>query len=203
MKHADPEIHALTTAEIARQIRLHSDRRMQIVNERAAMYATALKNGGASESPVIDDDEKAARQHAKSLLNGSAPASLSVVESGITLDKILYREQRGIDIALKILTDKDLVARAADAVAWAEANSDQWRALCREIVLTTIRLDALEHSARELIGQCGDVFSVRLPMGNIVGGRSISETPIGELTEIALAEGVVTSADIRKAKNVS
>jgi hypothetical protein len=39
-------------------------------------------------------------------------------------------------------------------------------------------------------------------MGNVIGGRPISEKPIIDLTEIALAEGVITSAEIRKAKNV-
>jgi len=198
------EIHELTSAEIARQIRMHSERRLQITNERASIYSSALKNGGATETPaVIDDDEKAARSHAKHLLNGAAPESLSSVESSITLDKKLYREQRGIDIALKILADKDLVARATEAVEWAEAHSDEWRQLVREIVITTIRLNALERRAGELLGGCGDIFAVRLPLVNVIGGRAISETPIGDLTETALAQGVVTSAEIRKAQNVS
>lgn len=200
-KHTD-EIHKLTSAEINRQIRMHTERRSQIVNERAAMYGAALKNGGSVESPVVDADERAAREHAKTLLNGSAPASL-LLPPDISRDKILYREQRGIDIALKILTDKDLVARAADAVAWAEANGDKWLALCRETVLTVIKLEALEDRARQLLGECGDVFSVRLPMANVVGGRSITETPISELTETALADGIVTNAEIRKAQNVT
>src|SRR4029077_446351 len=114
---------------------------------------------------------------------------------------MLLREQRGIDIALKILTNKELAGRAADAVSWAEVNGDRWRSLCRRIVLMTIELQALEHSASELLGECGDIFAIRLPMANIVGGRPVSETPIRELTDAALAEGVVTSAEIRKAKN--
>jgi hypothetical protein len=200
-KHTS-EIHALTTAEIARQCRMHNERRLQIVNERAAMYSNALKNGGSVETPIVDADERAAREHAKRLLNGSAPESLSLPPE-ITRDRTLLREMRGIDIVLKILENKGLVARATEAVAWAESHGDQWRALCREIVLTAIKLEALEHGARELIGQCGDIFAVRLPMANIVGGRPISETAISDLTEAALAEGVVTSAEIRKAKNVA
>lgn len=200
-KHTDSEIHKLTTAEIARQVRTHTERRQQILDERHAICVHALKTGATSDAPIVDADERAAREHAKRLLNGSAPESLSLPPE-ITRDKILYREQRGIDIALKILTDKGLVARAADAVSWAEANNEKWRALCREIVLTAIKLEALEHSASELLGQCSDIFSVRLPMANVVGGRPISETPIKELTETALAQGVVTSSEIRKAKNV-
>jgi hypothetical protein len=202
MAMKNTEIHALTTAEISRQIRMHNERRIQIINQRADLYTTALKNGGSSETPVIDDDEKAARQHAKHLLNGAAPESLSSTESGITLDKKLYRELRGVDIALKILGDKDLVARAADAVVWEEEHADEWRTLCRETVLTAIKLDALESRARQLLEQCVDLSAVRLPMVNIVGSRSISEIPLSDLAETALAQGVVTEAELRKAQNV-
>jgi hypothetical protein len=193
------EIHTLTTAEIARQVAIHTARRRQIVNERAAMFANALKNGGSTESPVVDSDERAAREHAKALLNGAAPPSLSLPPE-ITRDKALFREQRGIDIALRILADESLAARAADAVAWSETHSDQWGALCREIALAAIRLQALENRARELIGQCPDIFAVRLPMTNLIGGRTVAEIPVSDLTDAAISEGVITLAEIRKAQ---
>src|SRR5437588_4714528 len=93
------EIHALTSAEIERQIRIHSERRQQIVAERAAMFSSALKNGTTNdETPVADADERAAREHAMNLLDGAAPANLAL-PAELTRDKMLYREQRGIDIA--------------------------------------------------------------------------------------------------------
>ena len=138
------QIHALTVSEINRQVAIHSARRRQIVEQRASIYAAAQKNGSASDAPIIDADEKAAREHAKKLLNGAAPASLSALESGVTLDKFLYREKRGIDIALKILDDQELVAKAVEAVEWGEAHSAEWRQLAREITLTAVRLDALD-----------------------------------------------------------
>jgi hypothetical protein len=195
----DSEIHGLTTAEIGRQLKLHSERRAQIVNERAEMYRNAPKAG-----QVIDADEGAARQLAKTLLNGSAPESLSLPPEEIshTRDRLLAREMRAIDIVLKILGDKDLAARAAEAVEWAEAHSGEWRGLCREITLTATKLDALDAKARNLLGQCGDIFAVRLPMANIVGGgRPIFEIPVEVLIEAALADGVVTSAEVKKASN--
>jgi hypothetical protein len=192
-------IHALTVAEINRQVKIHVERSQQIMNERAAMYASALKNGYGGDTPVVDADERAAREHAKSLLNGSAPESLSLPPE-ITRDRMLLREQRGIEIVLKILSDKSLVARATEAVEWAEANGDKWRALCRDVTLTAIRLDALERTSQEMIARCPDIHAVNLPMGNIVGGRAISETPISDLTERALSQGIVTSAEIRKAQ---
>jgi hypothetical protein len=194
-------IHALTVAEIVRIDAPFAERELQIQNKRAEIYSTSLKNGGAQSTPIIDDDEKAALQHAKHLLNGNAPNSLSLPPD-ITLDKQLYREWRGIKIARKIFADKTLVARATEAVEWAEAHGAQWRFLCRDTTLTAIKLDALERAAQEMIGQCPDIFAVRLPMGNKIGGRAISEIPISDLTDAALAEGVVSHAEIRKAKHV-
>src|ERR1035437_4843868 len=160
MKNTETEIHELTRAEIGRQVKLHTERRQQIVNDRADMYASALKNGGGGDTPVLDADERAAREHAKRLLNGAAPESLSLPPE-ITRDRMLLREQRGIEITLKVLADKDLAARAAEAVEWAEANRGKWRALCHEITLTAIRLEAVEARARRLLGGCGDLFAVR------------------------------------------
>src|SRR5712664_3689984 len=122
-------IHTLTVAEIARIDAPLAERELQILNKRAEIYSTALTNGGAQSTPIVSDDEKAALQHAKRLLNGNAPDSLSLPPD-ITLDKQLYREGRGIQIARKILADKTLVARATEAVEWAEAHGAQWRALC-------------------------------------------------------------------------
>jgi hypothetical protein len=200
MATKNTEIHALTTAEIGRQVKIHTDRSQQIKNERAAMYAHALKNGGRVDTPIVDADERAACEHAKSLLNGSAPESLSLPPE-ITRDRMLLREQRGIEITLKVLADKTLVARAAEAVEWAEANRGEYRALCREITLTAIKLEAVEARARELLRGCGDLFAVKLPMVIITNSRSISEIPLSDLKDAALAEGVVTQGEIRKAQN--
>jgi hypothetical protein len=103
-------IYELTTAEIARQTAPLNARYQEIVSERAANYRSALKNGGGGATPIIDPDERAAREHAKNLLNGSAPGSL-LLPPEITRDRALLREQRGIEIALKIFASKDLVAR--------------------------------------------------------------------------------------------
>jgi hypothetical protein len=201
MKRTDPNIHDLTAQEIARQVAPLSLRRVQIMNERAALYAHALKNGGGGETSVVDADERAAREHAKFLLNGHAPAMLSMPPD-LTRDKILYREQRGIDIALKILSDKDLVARAAEAVEWGESHADEWRRVAREITLAAVRLDALERHARKLLAGCCDLSAVRLPMVMIANARSISDVPIIDLKAAALAENIVSNNEIKKAEHV-
>jgi hypothetical protein len=196
----DPQIYEMTAAEIGRQIQRHAARRVEIVSERAALYSIATKAGGSAETTIADADERAARQHAKNLLNGAAPESLSLPQE-IDRDRILLREQRGIDLAIKILSDKGLVARASEAVTWAEAHDNEWRGLAREITMTAVRLAALERRAGQLLGSCGDIFSIRLPMVNIIGGRPVSETPLSDLVERALAEGLVIQADLRKSEN--
>ena len=93
------------------------------------------------------------------------------------------------------------MARAVEAVRWAEEHDGEWRTLCRDIVLTAVRLDAREDRSHRLLEQCIDVSSIRLPMANKIGGRAISETPVSDLTEIALAAGLVTSAEVKKARS--
>ena len=196
-------IYELTTAEIGRQTAPLNARYQEIVSERAENYRGALKNGSGGATPILDPDERAAREHAKHLLNGSAPGSL-LLPPEITHDRELLREQRGIEIALKIYASKDLVARAVEAVQWSEEHRNEWVELCRAITLTAIRLDALEDSARQLLEQCGDIHAVRLPMGNVIGGRAICETrSISDLAETALAAGVITASEVKKAKNVA
>jgi hypothetical protein len=196
MKNFSETIHDLTRAEIARQKGRLVARRAQLVEERADLFASGAMG---AENP-IGDDERAARAIAKNLLNGNAPASL-ILPPAVSSDKILFREQRGIEIALKILEDKDLAATAAEAVVWAEANADKWKSLCRDIVLAANKLEALERGAQELLEQCIDLSAISLPMANRFGGRPICETPVNELTEAALAAGVVTAGEIRKARN--
>ena len=94
------------------------------------------------------------------------------------------------------------MARAIEAVQWAEDHAGEWRTLCRDIVLTAVRLDALEDSARRLLEQCIDISLINLPMANVIGGRAICETrSINDLAETALAAGVVTVSEIKKAKS--
>jgi hypothetical protein len=190
-------IHELTTAEIARQTAPLAARLQEIISKRAENYRSAP----TVATTIVDPDERAAREHAKSLLNGSAPGSL-LLPPEITHDREILREQRGIEIALKIYASKDLIARATEAVEWAEKHHSEWVELCRAITLTAVKLDALEDRARELLEQCVDIHAVRLPLGNVIGGRSICETrSISELAEAAIAAGVVTSGEIKKAKS--
>jgi hypothetical protein len=193
-------LHELARAEIARQVAALTARRDEITRERGRLYA-AMRKGGIAPAP-LDNNEMAARHVAKRLLNGSAPEGLVPPDnsSTITLDQQLSNEQRGIDIALKVLSDKDIEARAVEAVQWSEVNRTKWRELCRDVVLAAIRLDALGETVREFLATCPDLYAVNMPMGAVVERQHLSDMLINEMVSEGLSTGVVTAADIKKAK---
>jgi hypothetical protein len=204
------EIQELTRAEIARQVATHVARRQQIIEERAKLFS---RSAGAPPSP-LSPNEAAARAHAKRLLSGHAPPSLE--PSGLdfsSLDQQLCVEQRGIDIVIKILSDNDLLARAAEAVQWAESHASEWHQLVRETIVTAARLEALERAAARMIEKCVDVSAINLPMLNMIGHRQMFTALPGfsgyvdvtadDLIEAGLKAGVVTKREIEKAKNVA
>lgn len=207
-------IHELTRAEIVRQLGTLATQRQQIVERRAELYVRVSKAGGSG--PALSYDERAARTHAKKLLNGSAPASLEpppLSEFNFsTMDEQLAVEMRGIDIAVKILGSKEVVARAAEAVRWAEENADRWRQLVRETIVAAARLEAVKRASLELLDQCADISAINLPMSNMVGvdrmrfvgpGWSGSlDVTADDLIEAGLKEGIITKSDIRKAQDI-
>jgi hypothetical protein len=65
------------------------------------------------------------------------------------------------------------------------------------MILARARVETLEQSARDLDATCPDITAINLPMG--FGGRAFGEIPLGELTADALAAGIVTESEIRKA----
>jgi hypothetical protein len=206
---ANETIHELTRAQIARQIGELNDRRRQLVERRADLYKRQCRSGA---EPTIGPEEKAVRAHAKKLLNGSAPEFLNTSTPEFDFaseDKRLEVEQRAIDLTIKILSEKDVAALAADAVQWAEDNSAQWRHISREIILAYARIDALEQAALSIIERCPDISAVNLPLIHIIGQKeAVFDTWIPEavtasrLIEAALAVGFVTKRDVADAKKI-
>jgi hypothetical protein len=211
MKNADT-IHELTRAEIARQISALVADRAEIAERRRELFARSSTGGGSSSS--ISVDERAALVYAKARLGGSAPPSLDPPSEldFSSMDRQLAAQQRGCDIAIKILSDKELAARAAEAVQWAEANLDRWRHLARETIVAAARLEAVERAAAEMIAQCVDVTAINLPMANMIGIKEMRVAGPGfsgfmpvrpdDLIEAGLQAGLITRREIDKARNV-
>ena len=205
-------VHELTRAEIARQIAGHVARRQQIVEQRRVLYSRSSSSG--APVPSLSVEEKAARAIAKRLLNGVAPPSLDHPSDAnfSSLDMDLAVEQRAREITIKILSDNELVARAAEAVQWSEDHADRWRHLARETIVAAARLEALERASADLIAKCVDVAAVNLPMINLIGQKEKRVADIGcsgffpitpdDLIEAGLKAGVVTQREVDRAKNV-
>lgn len=77
----------------------------------------------------------------------------------------------------------------------------QWSALCREIVLTAVKLAALEERAREIMGKASP-GSIEVMSSTIGSGCSILGIgdSIQEMRETALEAGIVTPAEVSKAR---
>src|SRR5258706_14933682 len=112
-----PEVHALTVAEVDRQTAAYSARRNAVTAELARIFA-GRQAGDPVEQP-LPDHVKAARARAMTLLNGFAPSSLTAPRA-MTRERELLVERDALDIVLAALSRSEVIARAADAVQWAE-----------------------------------------------------------------------------------
>jgi hypothetical protein len=200
-KRTRDEIDHLTVAEVRRQAAVFSEKRRAVIAELATIQTTRQK--GAPPALLLSDHEKQAHSRAVQLLNGHA-GILKLPEAGDREAELMV-EADALDLVLRGLRDQEAIARAADAVRWVEANKGKWAALCRDIVLTAVKLQALEQRARDMIAELPD-WAPGLALGGLIGGRSIydgsTEDPTREARDAALAQGVVSDAEIRKAQNV-
>jgi hypothetical protein len=188
-----------TTTELRRQIATLDARRAVITTELAAIYAESVKQGASARAPVLlDEDEKAARSHALSLLSGIDTAKFSLPPE-ISRERELFRERRGIDLALKILTDKLDEATEAATVRWWKTAEPKWRELVRQAVLAKVRLHALDRRAEAMFEGIDLLAVPRMQMGHFIG--TVSPTPLHEITAAALEAGVVSRAEIKEAEN--
>jgi len=194
-------LNAEMKAEIERLRQPLLARREIITQELAAICALALKVGGSVTTAFqpLDEDERAARDHAQRLIGGAAPGTLSLsLPPMISKERELQRERRGIDIVLKTLDDKELIVRAGAAVAWAEEHGEEWRRLCHDVTLTEIRKAALDQRVEALLRQVDVEFQVPLPMCEFMGRGAT----VGDLTAAAIAAGIVSKSEVREAENV-
>lgn len=182
-------------AKVLLKIKALGARRIQVVAERG-------KRGG-QVAPASEADETAAREHAGVLVNEWDDLKSFPKAPGPTGDKALHRELLGIDIALDMLIHQERAAQSEEGIAYAEAISDRWQAVCRAVTLKAVELAALELRAASMLEACPDLAAMSgLPMINIVGSRPVREIPLDELVEIAVAQGVITRDELRAAQDV-
>jgi hypothetical protein len=198
------QIHELTVAEIGRLVGEYYRQRRERTEQLAALFSAA-EAGQPEERPRTDRAEEA-RSRALQMLNGFAPADLKHAPP-ISRKQELEIEVEAIDIVLSALSQKELVARAAEAAEFALEHGAEWEALCRDIILTATRLGALERQAIEWRQKLGPAVPATLPMARFIGtGRSIvgalwASDPLYRPREAALQEKIVTAKEIKAAEN--
>lgn len=199
MKKSDPI--TLTDAEIRRRIAEATARRDVITAELQAIYAEAARSGFSSAMTLVSEDEQRARTIAKSLLAGTKLETPPIFPS-VSRERELFVERRAIDLVLKVLNDERLKIRAADALRWHDEHGHEWRALCKQTTLAAVRLAAIERRTAELLYHVDVEYTPPLPMGNLIGRGAAADVPVGDLVKAALAEGIVTHNELKKAEEL-
>jgi hypothetical protein len=194
------QIHELTVAEISRLVGEFNRRRHEATERMAARFS-ATEAGQPTERPRTDRAEEA-RSRALAMLNGYAPPGLKHAPP-ISQQQEDEIEVEAIDIVLSALSTKELAARAEEAAAFAVEHGAEWEALCRDILLTAARLQALEARAQAWRAKLGVAVPATLPMATFVGtGRSIAgavwaSDPLSRPREAALQAKIVTAKELK------
>jgi hypothetical protein len=155
----------------------------------------------------VTERAEAVRNRALSLMNGHSP-------DGIRLPPATPRRQQieveieALDLVLDALSKKELVARAAEAAAFALQHGEEWAALCRDTLLTATRLGALEARAQAWRQNLGGAVPATLPLAAFIGtGRSIlgvpwGADPLSRPRAAALEAKIITAKEIKGAADV-
>ncbi len=140
------EIQAQTVAHIQREIAAVGAEIRERTERRVAIYQQRPPGAGPPEP--VSPDLAAAHAFALERANGNAPASMRLTAASMDSDRQLAIEIAGLQIYAEVLQRQDMTARAAEVYQRAIDGADEWRELCRGILLTAERLIALENRAR-------------------------------------------------------
>jgi hypothetical protein len=180
--------------DIAARIRDLLSRRDVLTQELAAINKN--RERGVPEPPPLSDREKAHRAWKIALLDDVVP--LLELAPPISHEEELFRERDGIDAALTELQRRLTVAEAREAREFAYQHADDWKTLCREHLLSAIKLQALERRAETMIERMGP-GGIRMPMSEFVGRELQILYPGAHLeaaTRAAIAEGIISKKEI-------
>jgi hypothetical protein len=196
-KQQDINKHPTTAAEF-RQVRSAlSVRERELQNEGAALYS-AVQKGAPPPRPLTDHATRV-REHIKTLLNGATPPHLLAPVA--SRDQQIIAELEAVRFADSYWAKQEEAARELEAQQFAYKQDAEWRSLCREIVLTAVKLEALEARAREMMEPVRGFF-VKIAMPRTIGSElsllGVGD-PLSEMRNEALTQGIVSKADIRKA----
>lgn len=136
--------HPTTVAEI-RQTRLALYERSRALQDEGAASWKAMQAGAPPSRPLSDHDRRV-NAHIQQLMNGSTPSHLLV--PAVSRDEQIRAELDAIAYVDRELGRQLEDAQHHETEQWVVDHATEWRALCREIVLAGVRLEALEERAR-------------------------------------------------------
>jgi hypothetical protein len=192
--------HPSSSAEFQQVRAALSERKRSLQNEGAANYAS-MKSGAPPSRP-LSDHERRVTAHIQLLMNGSTPSHLLV--PAVSRDDQIRAELDAIDFVERDLGRQEEVILQSEADQWVIEHATEWRDLCSKIVLVAERLASLEARARAMMER------LPRPVGGLAMGSSIGSglsllgigDPLLDLRTQALKENIVSTSEIRKAKNV-
>jgi hypothetical protein len=198
---SDPIIphRQMTAAELRRAQLSINDAIRELQNEGHANYK-AMAAGKPPARPLTEHERRVACR-VQSMMNGATPPRF--LEPAITRDDQIRADLEAYQIVTRELSKLEEEARLREADRLVADNDENWRALCREIILTATRLVALEERARDMLAPILGQFVTGLAMGATIGsGLSLLGVgdPLADMRAEALKDGVVTTAEIRKAE---
>jgi hypothetical protein len=200
-QHSEPVIahHPTTVVEIRRTRAALAAQDRALMEEGAADYKA--EKAGSPPSRPLNDHERLVNAHIHLLMNGSTPPHLLVPP--VSRDAQRRAQRDAIAYVDRQLGRQEEDALEREAQQWAIDHDAQWRALCREIVLAAVKLAALEERARDTLKPIDGCWVRGLAMGSTIGsGLSLLGIgdPLLDLRTDALAEGIITASDIKKAE---
>jgi hypothetical protein len=145
------------------------------------------------------------QQMTKELLNGAGGLVPEVKRHDDTdLDLAMRRVAVRKSIQLLESAQAEIIAAAnlAENIAWAEKHSPEWVALCRSWTIKLAELAAIDARAEALLERAGEArHHIPMTLFTGQGALRIAGETAQSIIKLALAEGLVTEAQIRKARH--
>ena len=191
----------MTIAEIRQLQATIREAELSLQNEGHANFKAMI--AGAPPPRPLTDHERRVAGRVQSMMNGATPPRF--LEPAITRDDQIRADVEAFRIVSRELSKQEDDARQREAEQFVSDNDKKWRALCKEIILAAARLAALEERARVMLTPIEGRVVGGVAMGSTIGsGFSLLGVgdPLLDMRNDALKQGVVTTAEIRKAQNV-
>jgi hypothetical protein len=196
-----PTIQALTRDVIRGKLAALNTMDADLTRRLALLYGKP----SSGSAPFDAAHGEKTRDRARSLLNGAGHI-LEKSPGAAAGETDLFAEREAVRLALSALQREDLEAASVEAQQLAEKLRPGWEKICRGFVIKAAEFTALAAQAEAFIDAAGEA-RFALAMAHLVGRGADIDLGRGEsvatLIKYALAEKLVTDAEIRKAQHAT